>query len=171
MISFGPEVISEPTGAFVGQDAADDLDPVVPAVIGQNVEMRTDGAELGVGRAEAERSDARQENRAGAHGARLERDEKVAAFETPVVEALSGLAQGENLGVGGRVAQGHAAVVAATDGGFARDDDGADRDFVFGGGELGLRERLAHPRFGSARVAHFFANAFPFTWAMRDLGM
>ncbi len=69
-----------------------------------------------------------------------------------MVEGLAGLAHGDNLSVGGGVEVGFAAIEAGSDdAGFPPyrvvEDEGADGDFVLGGGFLGEVECLAHPVF------------------------
>ena len=99
-----------------------------------DAEDRAAGAGLGVGRGVDEAGDARVEDGAGAHGAGLERDVEGAAGvllrEAVVGEVARGVAEGDDLGVGGGVVVAQDAVLAAGDDLVLIDDDGADGDLA-----------------------------------------
>ena len=123
----GEEVVHE-GGALLLQDAAVDLGAVVEAAVADDVPEGADGAGLGLPGAEDDTGDAGQDKGTGAHGAGLDGHGEGAAFETPAVaEAGGGGAKGEDLGVGGGVAE---ALPGVAGGGefpaVAVDDDGPD---------------------------------------------
>ena len=121
-------------GALGLEDAAEDLGAVVEAAIADDVPEGADGTGLGLPGAEDDAGDAGQHEGAGAHGAGLDGDGEGAALEAPAVaEAGGGGAEGEDLGMGGGVAEalpgvaGGGELVAVT-----VDDYSADGDVVAG---------------------------------------
>src|SRR5439155_5078980 len=84
--SFFLEEIDERAPAFLTEDAARHLEPVVQARVAAEIAERSDEARLRVVRAEAEARDPREHDRAGAHRARLERHVESAAREAPGAE-------------------------------------------------------------------------------------
>ena len=123
---------------------------MVEAGVGAELEKGVDGAGFGVAAGVDEARETGLDEGAGAHGAGFEGDVHDAVEETPVVDGLASLAHGDDFGVGGGVVLGFAAVEAGADDFGSRvgrvvEDEGADGDFVLGGGFLGELERLAHP--------------------------
>ena len=101
------------------------------------------GAGFGIGSGVDQAGDAGVEDSAGAHGAGFERDVESAAFvvfieEAIVFEGAAGVAEGDDLGVGGGVVFAEDAVLAMGDDLALVDDDGADRDFAGGFGGAGF---------------------------------
>src|SRR5262245_11131413 len=129
-LAAGAEEGLEQLAAAVGEDALDHRDPVVEALLVHDVEDRTAGAGDRVVGAVDDAGDARVDQRARAHGARLERHVNFRAFQAPVLERLGGLGDGDHLGVGRRVVEGLDLVVGPAEDMAFMDDDGADGDFA-----------------------------------------
>src|SRR5690606_36629500 len=126
-------------------DAGDDLDLMVqPLVLRDRVE-RARRAELLVERAEDEPRQPRQDERAGAHRARFERDVERAAVEELRAGGLARGREREHLRVRRRVTETLDGVATAPDEHAVPDNDGADGDLALLEGALGLAERLPHP--------------------------
>jgi hypothetical protein len=154
-IAAGGEEGAQEGGAFPGEDAAVDLDPVGEAGFADEVEQGGDGAGLWVVGAEDEAGDAGLDKGAGAHGAGLEGDDQGAAVETPGAEGGGGGAESLQLGVGGRVAPLLAAVAATGQlGAVGGEDHGADGDVVVVEGGPGLGQGDPHPALGGGVVGH-----------------
>lgn len=125
----------EEGGAVGFEDAAADLGAVVEAAVADDVPEGADGAGLGLPGAEDEAGDAGQDEGAGAHGAGLDGHGEGAALKAPAVaEDGGGGAEGEDLGMGGGVAE---ALTGVAGGGelaaVTVDDDGPYGDIVAGG--------------------------------------
>lgn len=86
-------------------------------------------------------------NGTGAHGARLERDVKVAAIEP--ARAASGKCRpyGQEFCMGCRVGQGLHPVALSSKDAVALDDDGAHRSLAGGGGFFGETQGKVHGRW------------------------
>jgi hypothetical protein len=134
----------EQLGRLGLQDARVDLRAVVEPRLGEDVEDAARRARLRVGRRVDHARHAREDDRARAHRARLERHVERAVEDAPRAEVRGGGAQGEHLGVRGRVLAQLALVVAGADHLAVVDDDGADRDVVVRERQLRLGEREAH---------------------------
>ncbi len=118
---------------------------MIQAGITADREEGVDGAGLGIGAAVDDTGHARVDEGAGAHGAGLQRHVDGRAFEAPVAERGGGAAEGVDLGVGGGILIGLAAVAAAADDGAGGvHHDGAHGDVAHLGGGLGLAEGFAH---------------------------
>ena len=81
--SFCTEELHEDSPAFRLEDASRDVQPVVEAGIADEVAERSDESRLRVRSAVDEARQAREDDRARAHRARLERDVQRAACEPP----------------------------------------------------------------------------------------
>src|SRR4051812_14101656 len=138
------EEVGEQPRAAGGEHAAGHLRAVVEARLGQHVEDAAGGAGLGVGAAVDDTRHAREDDRARAHRAGLERDVQGAVENPPGAERAGRLAQGDGLGVGGRVLAQLALVVPGADDLAGAHDDGADRHVVVLERALGLRDGEAH---------------------------
>src|SRR5690606_31182124 len=124
----GAEEGAQKVRAFPGQDAAGRLRPPVAGRLVEEAGTMGDGAALGVVRAPDDAADAGVADGPGAHGAGLERDIEGQAGEPVVAPLRRRRAQGDDLGVGGRIVGADRAVHALGDdlaGGFV-DDDAAD---------------------------------------------
>ena len=100
-----------------------------------------DRAAFGIGRAEIEAADAGKGDGGGAHGARLERHIEVAIGEPLAAELGAGGADGEQLGMRGRVAQGERAVAGGCQHlAIGAHHHGADRHFAEVARAFGLVE-------------------------------
>jgi hypothetical protein len=97
------EELQQRCSRLVGKDASDHLGSMVETAIADDVPERADGAGLLVVRAEGQAVEAGQDDRAGAHGARLKSDDESAAVEAPAAEPLCGSADREELCVAGWV--------------------------------------------------------------------
>ena len=143
-----------------GQDAGHDLGPVVEPTVAHHVPERADGAQLVVVRTEDEAVDAGEHEGAGAHRARLERDDEGAAGQPPLAAGRGGGPEGDDLGVPGRVALGLAGVATrADDGAGLVEDDGTDGYVVTG--ERGLRLGEGQPHRAVPVVRERHAEASP----------
>jgi hypothetical protein len=143
----GVEESAELEGASLLLDAAEDLDAVVEARVFEGGEAAADGASLGVISAIDEALDAGREEGPGAHEAGFEGADEGAAGEAPGAEGLGGLAEGEDLGVGGGVEVELASIEGGGDeGACGVEDEGTDGDVPAVGGEGSNGECLLHPR-------------------------
>ena len=111
---------------------------VVEARICREVVEGTSGACFGIGGGVDEAVYAGGMEGAGAHGAGFEGDVQSAAGETPTSQLTGGAADGEELGVGGRVPRGLALVVGGGEQLIPADYHGANWDFSYLGGSLSL---------------------------------
>ena len=102
------------------------------------------GAALGVGRGEIEPADARERDRARAHGAGLQRHVEVAVDQPLGADRLRGGAQRQHLGMGRGVAVGQRAIARRRDHPPIPGHDGPDGDFAPGRGGARLGEGDAH---------------------------
>jgi hypothetical protein len=84
---------------------------------------------------------------ASAHGARLDSSEELTVSQTMVADCGTGLAQSDDLGVGGRVRIGKSPVPATRYDLAITDDDSADWHFARIQGTLGRTEGFFHPEF------------------------
>ena len=110
-----------------------------------------DRAAFGIGRAEIEAADAGEGDRGGAHGAGLERDIEVAIGEPLAAELGAGGADGEQLGMRGRVAHGEGAVAGGCEHlAIGAHHHGADRHFAEVVGAHRLFEGKVHGPHGLA---------------------
>ena len=133
----GAEEGGEERAALFGEEAGGDFDLVVELGVVEDAEDRTAGAGLGVGRGVDQACDAGVEDGAGAHGAGFEGDVEGAALvfaflidQAIVGEGAGGVAESDDLCVGGGVVIAQDTVLAASDDLAVVDDDGADGDFA-----------------------------------------
>src|SRR5580704_5779028 len=89
-----------------------------------------DRAALGVGGAVIEPPDPRERDRAGAHGAWLERDVEVAIDQPLGADPLGGLPDRQNLRMRGRIAVGQGPVTGGGDDLVIPDNHASDRNFA-----------------------------------------
>src|SRR5690625_4332850 len=89
--------------AFSLTHTANYLDGVIQAPVTHHIAYRPAGAGFWIPRAKHEPWDARQNNRARAHGAWFERDGEGAAIKAPSAQRSSGLPQRKQLGMRGGV--------------------------------------------------------------------
>ena len=113
------ELNQQGAGRF-GADAAIDFRAMMAGRLLEEARAVFDRAHLLIRRAEIEPADAGEGNGGGAHGARLERDIEIAIGEPLAAELASGLADGQQFGMGGRVAVGERAVAGCGDDGARR---------------------------------------------------
>jgi hypothetical protein len=144
----GSKEAGEHRAAFVGEDVWDDFDAMIEGWVIHYREHGAAGAGLGVGRRVNQPSDARVENRTGAHGAGFECDVQCAAFafwrkDAVIGESSASFTEGYDLGVrcGVVVAQ-DAVVTSAKDLTAGRHDERANRNFTgsLGGAGFGYGE-------------------------------
>src|SRR5690606_3354429 len=109
----GGEESAEERGGPRLADPAIDLGAMVAGGLAEETHARFHRAALRVGGAVIEPADAREGNRRRAHGAGLERDIEVAAFEPLRAERAGGLAQRQELRMRGRIAVGERPVAGA----------------------------------------------------------
>ena len=108
----GEEALQELGGSCLA-DAAIDFWRMMAGRLGEEARAMLDGAAFRVWRAEIEPADAGEGDGRGAHGARLERDIEVAIDEPLAAKPGAGLANGEQLGMGGRIVKLKRAVAGA----------------------------------------------------------
>jgi len=114
-------------GRLVGQHPAEHLGAVVEPPVAHHVPQGAHGTGARFPGPEHDPVDPGEHRRAGAHRAGLEGDDERAAAEAPVIAVVpGGLAQGEDLGVGGGVAVDDPAVVAGADDTVGPVDHGCD---------------------------------------------
>src|SRR5437763_10522650 len=114
-LSLASEEIAEELGTFFGQNSGGDFDAMIQTLVVTQLKESADSTGLGIVAAVDEFRDECIDDRAGAHGARFERDDQGAVDQTPVAQCLARFAHGENFGVGGGVVIGFALVKAAAD--------------------------------------------------------
>lgn len=117
---------------------------MVEAFVGGDVVEGAGGACFGVRGGVDEAVYAGGVEGAGAHGAGFEGGVEGAAAEAPAPELFGGAAEGEELGVGGRVLGHLALVVGGGEDLVAARDDGADGDLALAGGLFCFFEGVAH---------------------------
>jgi hypothetical protein len=129
---------------FVLQDSGGVGVGVVQAGVGREVVESARGACFGVWGGIYEAAYAGGVQGTGAHGARLEGSVEGTVGEAPATELLGSAAEGEELGVGGRVSGSFALVVGGRDDFLSPGDHGADGDLALFGGLRGFFEGAAH---------------------------
>jgi hypothetical protein len=134
-------------GAAAGQDSAANLNLVVQLRMIQDLHHRMHGPGLGIVRAIYQAPDAGMYQCARAHRARLNCNKQLAGFETMVTNGCTGLAQGDDLGVGCGVVVGDVAIPSPADDLAVAYDDGAHWNFSGFESALGTAERFFHPDF------------------------
>ncbi len=123
------EKCGEHPAAFFFQDAPGYFDLMVKLGHFQNIEDGTAASGLGIHAAHNHFGDACLDDGAGAHLARLQRDIKGTAFQTPVPYFFAGFIDGCNFGMGKGVFIGIAAVIPPADNFPFIDNYATDRDF------------------------------------------
>ena len=102
------------------------------------------GAALGVTGGEIDPAQAREGNGPGAHGAGFQRHIEVATVEPLVAQRACGGANGEDLGVGGRVAVADDPIAGGGEDDAIAREHSADGRFAARGGRPGLVEGPRH---------------------------
>ena len=137
----------EEGAALFGEEVGGDFDFVVELGVVHNGEDAAAGSRLGVVGGVDKAGDARMEDGSGTHGAGFERDVEGAVCEAVVAKMKAGLAEGDDLGVGGGVTVSEDAVLAATDDLVSVDDDGAYGNLAVGFGVIGFCDCFAELGF------------------------
>ena len=140
-----PEELLELGSTLPFQHARDHLEPVVEGRVGREIADRPAPAALRVGAPEQAAVDPGEDQRARAHGAGLEGRVDPTTFEAPRAYGSGRLTHSEDLGVGGRVEVGFAAVEATSDRVVPSHHHRTDRDITVARGLFGQRERDPHP--------------------------
>ncbi len=112
-----------------------------------------DAAALGVKRSEVEVADSGEGDGLRAHGARLQGDVEIAVREARRPGYAAGFANGQQLGMGGRIIVPLDPVVGAGDDVAVPDDHRADRDLARRSCELRLFEGRRHMRTGGGDLS------------------
>ena len=133
----------EKGGAFGGADPTSDLELVVEPRIGTEVVERSAGTGPRVARPEDDPPHSGRHESAGAHGARLEGDDQRELGEPPSAHGGGGIAQGQDLGVCGRVACALTLVMAGCHDVPADQRHSADRNLSLLRRQPALRPRRA----------------------------
>ncbi len=148
---------------LVGEDAGGYVEAVVEDRGGAEVEMRIDGAEAGVGGSVNKAGDAGVDDGSGAHHAGFDGGVERGAGQAIVLQLFRGLADGEYLGVSGRVAVGDRAVRRRGEQrAFGGNDARPDGNFADGGCVACRFEGDVHPMF----VRSFHQKHFIGAWAI-----
>lgn len=106
-----------------------------------------DGACFGIVGAVHQAADAGMNQRARAHGARLNCSKQLAVAQTVVTDVDTGVTQGDDLGMGGGIVVREIAIPSATDDLVFTDYNRAYRHFSHLQCSLGAAEGLFHPEF------------------------
>jgi len=120
-----------------------DIDAMVEPGVVHDREDAAAGSSLGIVGGVDEASDAGVEDGSGAHGAGFERGVEGTVFEAVVGESATGLAKGDDFGVGGWVGVAEDAVLASADDLSFVNDDCAYGDFASNFGVLGFGDGFA----------------------------
>ena len=144
--------LAEQIGAFVAQDALDDVATPIEALFGQEVHQRPGAPGFRVAGSENDAVHSGKNERAGAHRAGFERYEQLRVLDSPRRIKRRRPAQRERFRVRGRVAKAFAAVVFANENPILADDNGADRRFPLLGGDFRFDERGAHKELVAVAV-------------------
>jgi len=126
--------------ALFGEEAGGDFDLVVELRVVEDAEDRATCAGLWVGRGVDQAGDAGVEDCAGTHGAGFECDVEGAALGQAIVgQRARGVAEGDDLCVGGGVVIAQNTVLASGDDLAVMHDEGADGNFaiMLGGAGFG----------------------------------
>ena len=140
------EKAAQQIAAFLAQNIPLTLEAMIEALVrGQQVKDAAAGTALGIAGAVNDAGDAGMDEGTGAHGTGLEGDVEGGGGEAIVAGALTGGAQGANLGVGAGVMGGDGAVPARAQDLTRGDQYGAYRHLDQGPRPLRQGDRLAHP--------------------------
>src|SRR5665213_2229091 len=129
-------------GGFVREHPVDDVDAMVHGGRSEYIDDRPRCPYLRIAATEHQPLDARRRQRAGAHRTRLLGDVERTA-DAPAAERSGGRADGEHLGVRGRI-RAPLLLVARFERASVHDQNGADRNVTGGGGLGRQRDRAAH---------------------------
>lgn len=135
---------AEESGGFVPQDSGGVGIDVVQAGVGGEVVEGARGAGFGVRGGVDEAAYAGGVQGAGAHGAGLKGGVESTAGEAPATELFGGAAEGEKLGVSGRVSGGFALVVGGRHDLLSPGDHGAHGNLALFSGLRGFFEGAVH---------------------------
>lgn len=138
------EEIFEDGDAVIAENAGTDLATMIEVVGLEEIPEAAGGTAFDIWATEDDAADAGVDDGSCAHGAGFFGDVEIAVGEAPVAEDALGLGEGEHFGVGGGIFEGFDLVPGTGDDLAVVDDDGADGDFVLGGGATGLSERFTH---------------------------
>ena len=141
------EEVGQEAGALIAEHPSDPRGPVVEAVRVDKVKHAASGPGFRVGGAVYEGADSAIDDRPGAHDAGFKGDHQRAVVESPVTYAGGGVAEGEHLSMGGRIASEFTFVVSRGDHLAIAQHDGADGNVVVVERAPGLGDREAHERF------------------------
>lgn len=120
----------EDGAAFIGEDAAADVQTVVEAGEIGEAEGTFEAAHFGIGHGVDDSGEAGHDGGSGAHGAGFFGDVESGIVEPPIADSLGGHGDGEDFGVGGGIFEAFDAIMGAGDDGTAEFDDGSDGDLV-----------------------------------------
>ena len=134
-------------GATSCEDPGTYFHAMVQAGMIQNLHHRTDSARLGIIGAIDQAFQPGMNQSAGAHSARLNCSKQFTAFQAVVADRGTGLAQRDDLGVGGGIGIGKVAIAPATDDLAVTNYDGAHWNFSRLKRALGRAESFPHEQF------------------------
>ena len=139
-----PEKSAEERAALVGQETRVQFRVVVEPGILEEIHEAAADARLGVVGAEVDLGDPGEDDGAGAHRARFERDVEFGAFQAPALEVRGRLGDRQDFGMGGGVLQQFALVVGLSDDLPIADNDATDGHLADVHGALGFTQGVAH---------------------------
>jgi hypothetical protein len=126
------------------RQAAIDLRPMMAGRRGVELHAVVHRAAFRIGGPVIKPADARKRDGARAHRARLERDVEIAIDQPLGTERRAGGADGDDLGMGGRVMVDERAIAGAGDDGAVMHNDAADRNLATVAGRVRFLQRLVH---------------------------
>ena len=136
--------LREDLAARLAEHAGNDLRAVVQARIIQQSVERMDRAGLRISGAVDEHGNPRQQNCPGTHRTRFERDVERAAIQSPRVERLGGLRDGDHFRMSRGIAKLLALVVRCRDDLILMDNNRSNRHLIFLRGRFGLLQSQSH---------------------------
>jgi hypothetical protein len=133
--------------AAAGQNSPADFRPVIQLGMVQHLHHRMDCARFRIVRAVYQAFHSGMHQRACAHGAWFNCSKELAVSQAMVAEVGTGLAKGNNFGVGGGIGVGEVAIPASTNDLAGMNHDRADGDLAGFQGALRRAQGFLHPEF------------------------
>jgi hypothetical protein len=131
--------------ALLGAHTAEHLGPVIQPGISHEVAQSSHHPGLVIPRTKDQPVETRQHHRAGAHGARLERDVQRTSIQLPSAERGRGASDRENFGMSGGILVTHGAIGSARQRLARAHDDGTHGNVAVAFGGARFFERDADP--------------------------
>jgi hypothetical protein len=165
-LSSGSEEFLQEFRALPCQNAATHFNPMIEGGVIENVHNGVHSAGFGIFCAINQCPDTGMHHGSGAHGARFDGHEKIAACQTVIAEGRPGFPQGYDFCVGCRIRVTHVAIEAAADDFTFMYYDCAYGNFSDVERSLSCAQGLSHPQF-----VGFRSSAVPHAYyCMRQVG-